>query len=257
MKVVILAGGLPSTIADYHEEMPKPMLEIGERPLLWHIMKLYSYYGYNEFVICAGYKSEVIKKYFTDYYIYQSDITIDLETNQIVIHNKRTENWQVTVLDTGIGTGIAERIRRTRQYMKEEFFVTYGDCVSNIDLKAMAFKHRQGNKTATVGIARPAGRNKILQLGEDGAFLPREEKSKNGQNAWTNACTMLFSNKVFAYLDNHCGDLIEDLFETLSETSQIDTFKHEGFWLPVETRRDRSEMERLWQTGSPPWKVWT
>ncbi len=257
MKVLILAGGLPSTLADHNENFPKPMLEIGERPLLWHIMKLYSHYGYNDFIICAGYKGDMIKRYFTDYYIYQSDVTIDLATNQVMIHRKRTEDWKVTVLDTGRDAGIVQRILRTRDYVDgEDFIVAYGDCISDIDVSQMVLRHRQEGLAATVAVAKPAGRNAVLPLDDGGSFLYGGQRESWLSQSWVNACNMVFSKEIFHYLKEEDAFLEKTLFPRLAQDSQIQAYRHPGFWSAVETKRDRYELEQLWKGGNPPWRVW-
>lgn len=257
MKVLILAGGLPSTLADHNESLPKPMLEIGERPLLWHIMKLYSHYGYDDFVICAGYKGDMIKRYFTDYYIYQSDVTIDLATNQVMIHKKRTESWTVTILDTGRDTSIAQRILRAKECVNgEDFIVAYGDCISDIDVSQMVLKHMQGGLAATVAVARPAGRNAVLPLDDGGSFLYGRQRESWLSQSWVNACNMVFSGKIFNYLRADDDFWERTLFPRLAKDFQIQAYRHSGFWSAVETKRDQYELEQLWKGGNPPWRLW-
>lgn len=257
MKVLILAGGLPSTLADHNESLPKPMLEIGERPLLWHIMKLYSHYGFNDFIICAGYKGDMIKRYFTDYYIYQSDVTIDLETNEVTIHKKRTENWTVTVLDTGRDTSIVQRILKVREYVDgEDFIVAYGDCISDIDVSGMVSRHRQSGAAATVAVARPAGRNALLPLDDTGGFVCGGQQNDRLPQSWVNACNMVFSEEIFDYLEENDDSWGNSLFLRLAKDSRIQSYKHPGFWSAVETKRDQYELEQLWKSGNPPWRLW-
>lgn len=257
MKVLILAGGLPSTLADHNESLPKPMVEIGERPLLWHIMKLYSHYGYDDFIICAGYKGDMIKRYFTDYYIYQSDVTIDLETNRVMIHKKRTENWKVTVLDTGRDTSIVQRVRKARKYVgSEDFIVAYGDCISDIDVSDMVSKHRQSGVAATVAAARPAGRNAVLPLNDEGGFSYDNRQGGSQPQPWVNACNMVFSEEIFHYLGEKDDFWENSSFPRLAKDSQIQVYKHAGFWSAVETKRDQYELEQLWKSGNPPWRLW-
>lgn len=256
MKVVIMAGGLPSTISDEQESIPKPMVEIGERPILWHIMKLYSYYGFQEFIICAGYKAGIIKEYFRDYYIYQSDITVDLQENKIEIHNKRTEPWKVTILDTGRNTGIGERLYCAKEYLQEDFFVSYGDCVSNIPLNQMVVLHQEKKKFATIAVAHPEGRNKVIPLNENGDLLLGVQEQLRQSAAWVNASTMLLSKDIFDCLSKEDVSLEHDFFKKLADRDEIAVFQHEGFWSAMETKRDRNLLESLWKKGNPPWKVW-
>ncbi|MCM1256255.1 MAG: sugar phosphate nucleotidyltransferase, partial [Roseburia sp.] len=245
MKVVILAGGLPSTLIEQDEKIPKPMAEIGGRPILWHIMKQYAYYGYKEFIICTGYKGEMIKDYFMNFYIYQSDITVDLQTNQVDIHRKKTEDWDVMVIDTGRDTSVSERILKVREYLRgETFLVTYGDCVSDIDISEMAGQHRREGKLVTFAAARPTGRNKILSVGGEGMMEPSSE-GKSG-NAWVNACSMVFEQGIFKYLTHGEALLGEEMLNRLSSEGQVSMYCHKGFWSPMETVRDKTLLENMW-----------
>lgn len=256
VKVVILAGGLPSTVSEEDGKIPKPMAEIGGRPILWHIMKQYCHYGFHDFIICTGYKGEMIKRYFMDYYIYQSDITVDLRKNEVEIHRKKTEDWNVSVVDTGRHTGVFERIDRIKKYVGQEtFIVAYGDCVSDIDVNKMVNYHREHGKYATVAVARPTGRNEILSIGSGNELLLKNKEYMES-NAWVNACNMVFEPEIFTYTDKQRNSYEKGLFETLSEKNEIVTYKHNGFWSPMETRRDRSDLERMWSNGDAPWKVW-
>lgn len=256
MKVVILAGGMPSTIADEDEKIPKPMAEIGDKPILWHIMKQYSYYGFNDFIICAGYKSQMIKEYFMDYYIYQSDITVDLQKNEVKILRKQTEDWKVSVIDTGVHTPIAERINKIRPYIAEESFIlVYGDCVSNIDVNALVQCHKEKHKMATVTVARPTGRNEILKMNESNEICYDEEISYQN-TAWVNACNMLLEPAALEYMEKKANFLERGLFMKLAEIKQLASYQHEGFWSPVETKRDKYLLNQMWLEGKAPWKVW-
>lgn len=247
MKVVILAGGWPSSINEDLEGIPKPMVELGGRPLLWHIMKQYSYYGYNDFIICAGYKSKMIKEYFMNYYIYESDITVNLQTNQVEIHKKRTEDWNVSIIDTGLYTSVSERILKIREYVKNEaFFINYGDCISNINIKELEKHHRLEKKMLTVAAAKPAGRHSLLKL----------DKDDNSQS-WVNACTMLCESDIFSYLDKRESYLENGLFERLNQKNEIALYKHEGFWTLVETKRDKNNLQQMWDDNEAPWKIWS
>ena len=255
MKVVILAGGLPSTVSEEDEKIPKPMAEIGGRPILWHIMKQYDYYGFHDFIICTGYKGELIKRYFMDYYIYQSDITVDLQKNEIEIHHKRTEDWNVSVINTGRHTSVVERIDRVREYIGEEtFMVTYGDCVSDINIKEMLEHHQMNGKFATIAVAHPTGRNQALSIGQNG--LLSEKESDEMPNVWVNACNMIFEPDVFSFMEKKQTDFEKGLFVSLADKKEIITYKHAGFWSPMETMRDRSMLENMWKNGQASWKVW-
>ncbi len=277
MKALILAGGLPSTISDVKSGIPKPMAEIGGRPLLWHIMKLYSFYGFREFIVCGGYKVNLIKEYFKDFYIYQSDITVDLASNEITIHNKRTEDWKVTVVDTGLDATTSERILQVKDYIKgEDFFVTYGDCLSNLDLEQMLKLHKEKKSFITMAVARPTGRHSVLSIKND-MLLSTFEKSgnekemissdgvqqahlkadvyrENTADAWVNASCYIFSDKVMDALSGE--ELNETFMEKMAQKEQVHIYKHDGFWSPVETMRESVALEELWEEGIAPWKVW-
>ena len=203
MKVVILAGGLGTRISEESHLKPKPMIEIGGRPILWHIMKYYASFGLTDFIICGGYKVDIIKEYFMNYYIHQSDITVDLETNQVIIHKKETENWKVSVVDTGIHANVSERIRRVKDYIgNDAFIVAYGDCVHNIDLNKMISQHKTDGKKATMAVARPSGRNQIWPITIKG-FRPGVSLDEIKEDAWANACCMIFNPDAFEYIEQH------------------------------------------------------
>ena len=255
MKVVILAGGLPSTLKQ-DEKIPKPMAEIGGRPILWHIMKQYAYYGYTEFIICTGYKGEMIKDYFMNFYIYQSDITVDLQTNQVEVHRKKTESWDVIVADTGRDASASERILSVREYLKRDtFLVTYGDCVSDMDISDMVAQHKKEGKLATFAVANPTGRNKIIPVGHNGV-IKRSGMGDNSPNAWVTACSMVFEQGVFQYLKGDEALLEEEMLNRLSAEGGTSLYCHNGFWTPMETVRDKTLLESMWKQGKAPWKVW-
>lgn len=252
MKVVILAGGQKSTISNEQEGIPKPMAEIGGKPILWHIMKNFASYGLNEFIICGGYKVDMIKTYFMDYYIYQSDITVDLQTNTVQIHKNRTEDWKVTVVDTGLYSETGQRVAQIEKYIKDDtFIVSYGDCLSNINMDQMLAYHREHGKIATMAVARPTGRNETLEIDAEG-YLQRECDSASGDQSWINACLYVFDRKIFGALNGNYN-LNRLLKEKLVDKGQLITYKHFGFWAPVETHHDRFNMENLWNAGVAPW----
>lgn len=253
MKLVILAGGMQSTINNEYEGIPKPMVDIGGRPLLWHIMKHFSQYGLNEFIVCGGYKVDMIKEYFMDYYIYASDITVDLQSNKIEIHKKRTEDWKVTVVDTGLFSSTGKRVKLIQKYVDEdEFMVTYGDCLSDIDAEDLIKAHRQNETFATLAMAKPTGRNKLLPLDASGKVNYSCVEEFSDENAWVNADCMVLNKKVFSYLQGNY-DLEKQLFPNLSKQQMLSTYKHTGFWIPVETKRDLVDAESLWNAGRAPW----
>lgn len=245
MKIVILAGGLPSTINTEEEKIPKPMLRVGGRPLLWHIMKLYSYYGYNDFVICTGYKSEMIKEYFMNYYIYKSDITVNLQNNEVVIHNKETEQWKVTVVYTGVEATTASRIFQIRDLLKgEDFIVSYGDCVSDINISQLVNTHKKNGQLLTLTVARPAGRSAILPMSRQQS---QEDRDTVRRFAWANACNMVVSSEIYEHMDPDERFEIDTVNRVIEE-GRVATYEHEGLWVPVETVRDRALLEDVWRT---------
>lgn len=253
MKAVILAGGMQSTINNEREGIPKPMVDIGGRPLLWHIMKHFSQYGINEFVICGGYRVDMIKEYFMDYYIYASDITVDLLSNTIKVHKERTENWKVTVVDTGLFSSTGQRVSLVQKYIEEdEFIVTYGDCLSDIDITGLIETHKKRGKVATVTMAKPTGRNQLLPLDDLGLLNYGPSDVCKNDNAWVNADCFVFDRRVFGYLQGNY-DLEKQLFLKLSSEQQLATYKHTGFWTSVETKRDLVNAENLWNAQMAPW----
>ena len=254
LKVIILAGGLPSTLIEEDEKMPKPMAEIGGRPMLWHIMKQYAHYGYHDFVICTGYKGEVIKEYFMNFYIYQSDITVDLQTNEVTVHRKQTEDWNVSIIDTGFNSSVGERVHMATEFIgNEPVLVTYGDCLSDIDVNKMVEYHKVKGGVATFAVAHPAGRYEIVPLSEsDGRMIEHPGVS----NAWVNACSMVLEPEAFRYFALDDAHKPISLVECLAEEKNMQAYRHEGFWTPVETVRDKMVMEALWAEKRAPWKVW-
>ena len=256
MKVIILAGGLPSTLIEEDEKMPKPMAEIGGRPILWHIMKSFSYYGFHDFIICAGYKGEVIKDYFMNFYIYQSDITVDLRTNEVQVHRKQTEDWKVSVIDTGLNTSILGRLLMVKDYAKDEpVLVAYGDCLSDIDIQKMVKQHQATDCIATFAVAHPTGRNETLSIDENGQFQGKNQPDRAGE-AWVNACSMVLEPEAFQYFASNKQNGLANPMECLAQENRVQTYRHEGFWTPVETVRDKTLMEALWSRKEAPWKVW-
>lgn len=252
MKVVILAGGTRSTISNEQQGIPKPMAEIGGKPLLWHIMKSFSAYGFHDFIICGGYKVSLIKEYFLDYYIYHSDITVDLQNNTVHVHKNRTEDWRVTVVDTGLYTATGSRVAQIQQYIMEDtFIVANGDCLFDIDISEMVTWHKVQGKRATIAVARPTGRNEALQIASDGRIVRATNQTYDSQ-AWTNTGVYILNKKVFSILNGNYS--LEDLLtDSLADGGQLITYKHSGFWTPVETYRDRVNMENLWNAGVAPW----
>lgn len=253
MKTIILAGGMQSILNNDREGIPKPMIPIGGKPLLWHIMKHFSEYGFNEFIVCGGYRIDMIKEYFMDFYIYQSDITVDLENNSIEVHKKKTEDWKVTVVDTGLFSSTGQRVGMVRNYIEEEnFVVAYGDCLSDIDMNALREAHLKSGKAATVAVAKPTGRNVLLPMDENGVLHYENNQEGSNEMAWVNADCMILHKDAFAYLQGNY-DLEKQLFVKLSEKQQLASYKHRGYWTTVETKRDLAAAENLWNAGIAPW----
>jgi len=258
MKVVILAGGLGTRISEESHLKPKPMIGIGDKPILWHIMKIYSYYGYNDFIICCGYKGYVIKEYFSNYFLHTSDITFDFsDNNKIVIHNNVAEPWKVTLVDTGLDSMTGKRVKLIKPYIKEseDFMLTYGDGVSDIDINKLVLYHNQHKKLATVTSIQPTGRFGALNIDKNNIIESFEEKPK-GDNSWINGGFFVFNYKVFDYIPD--GNIIfeKEPLKNLAKDKQLVAYKHDGFWQCMDTMRDKSYLESLWTTDNAPWKVW-
>lgn len=252
MKVVILAGGMQSSINNEAEGIPKPMVDIGGKPLLWHIMKHFSEYDLNEFIICGGYRVDMIKEYFMDYYIYASDITVDLSKNTIEVHNKKTEDWKVTVVDTGLFSATGQRVSMIEKYIDGDFIVTYGDCLSDINVSKLIEHHHREGKIATFTMVKPSGREELLPLDEEGKLRYGSEIHVHNDNAWTNGDCFVFSPRIFSFLTGNY-DLEKQLFIRLSEKDQLAAYEHTGYWLAVETKRDLYDAENLWNARMAPW----
>ncbi len=252
MKVVILAGGRPSTITDEQGGIPKPMAEIGGRPLIWHIMKSFSSHGFQDFIVCGGYKVEMLKEYFLNYEYYESDITIDLGNGSVQVHNRPQEEWKVMVVNTGLNASTAQRVAQIENYIiEEDFIVTYGDCLSDIDILGLLDFHRKHKKLVTLAVAGTTGRNEALRMDDTGKLLEKASDVVSG--AWTNACTYVLRKEVFSLLDNGVLHLEQQLMNKLVPLGEMVTYKHYGFWVPVETYRDRMRLEQMWSSGNVPW----
>jgi glucose-1-phosphate cytidylyltransferase len=255
MKAVILAGGLGTRLSEETDLRPKPMIEIGGKPVLWHILKIYSAHGINDFIICCGYKGYMIKEYFANYFLHMSDVTFDIQANRMEVHQRNAEPWRVTLVDTGDTTMTGGRLRRVRGYLgTEPFCFTYGDGVGNIDLRALLAHHRQAGKTATITAVQPPGRFGTLQI-ERGLVVSFEEKPL-GDGGWINGGFFVLEP---AALDLVTGDDTVWEREPLRELAarhQLNVFQHGGFWQPMDTMRDKRQLEELWSTGRAPWKTW-
>ncbi len=257
MKVVILAGGLGSRLSEETHLKPKPMVEIGGRPILWHILKIYSHYGFNDFIICLGYKGYVIKEYFANYFLHHCDVTFDFaDSNKRIIHRHSAEPWKVTLVDTGFNTMTGGRIKRIREYVNNEtFMMTYGDGVGDVSIHDLLKFHKKNGRQATLTAVQPSGRFGALRLGDAGYVRSFQEKPK-GDGSWISGGFFILEPDIFDYI---AGDEIlweEEPLENLAESDQLMAFRHYGFWKPMDTLRDKNEMERLWSSRKAPWKIW-
>jgi len=257
MKTVILAGGLGTRIADENDIRPKPMVEIGGLPILWHIMKYYSHFGFNDFIICCGYMGHMIKEYFADYYLRRSDITFDFtDGNKMIVHSNVAEPWKVTLVDTKLNSQTGGRIRRIKRYVSNEpFFLTYGDGVSNIDLNALLAFHKANGRKVTISAIQPGGRFGVLDFDNNENLIGFREKAKE-DGGWINAGFMVMETGIFEYLDGDDCVLENIPFRKLSDEGNMAVYRHHGYWQCMDTPRDRGTLEHLWQTRNAPWKVW-
>ena len=258
MKAVILAGGFGTRISEESQFKPKPMIEIAGMPILWHIMKLYSYYNVNEFIICAGYKQHVIKEWFADYFLHTSDITFDFtQDDKIIVHNKRAEQWKVTVVDTGLNTMTGGRIKRVRDFLNDEpFFMTYGDGVSDINIDKLLEFHKSNAKLATMSAVKPESRFGVLDLDNNNQVMAFREKS-DVDSGYINAGFMVLEPKVLDYISGDSVMLEREPMEKLAANGQLMCYKHNGFWQCMDTMRDKEKLENLWAENKAPWKVWS
>lgn len=256
MKVVILAGGLGTRISEESHLKPKPMIEIGGRPILWHIMKYYSGFGFHEFVICLGYKQYVVKEFFADYFLHTSDVTFDLANNSMEVHNNYSEPWKVTLVDTGLHTMTGGRVKRIQPYIGEEpFFLTYGDGVSNVDLKALARFHQEHGKITTITTVNIGQQKGVLDIGKDNVIHSFREKAAN-DGAVINGGFMVCNPEIFGYLEDDTTVFEQAPMQKLAEEGELMSFYHQGFWQCMDTQREMQTLERLWQSGKAPWKIW-
>ena len=257
MKVVILAGGFGTRISEESYLKPKPMIEIGEMPILWHIMKIYSAYGFNEFIICAGYKQYVIKEWFANYFLHTSDITFDFtnNSNEVIIHNSVTEHWKVTIVDTGLTTQTGGRVKRIQKYIGDEpFLLTYGDAVGNVNIKKLIKYHKKSGKIGTISVYG-FGQNKGVVEVDNGEVVAFREKSSLDSNL-INIGFMIFEPRFFNFIDDDTTILEKAPMEKLIKNNELAAFVHEGYWQCMDTLREKQQLENLWNSGSAPWKIW-
>lgn len=256
MKVVILAGGLGTRLSEETDLKPKPMVEIGCRPIIWHIMKLYSHYGFNDFVICLGYKGYLVKEYFANYFLHQSDVTIDLKNNKMENHSCNAEPWRVTMIDTGVDTMTGGRIKRIQKFVgNETFMMTYGDGVSDVNIEQLLKYHREQKKYVTVTAVQPAGKFGALDLNQYNTVKSFCEKPK-GDGAWINGGFFVLEPEIFNFIKDDKVFWEREPLENIASENQLTAFKHSGFWRPMDTLRDKRELDDLWNNNKAQWKVW-
>ncbi len=257
MKVLLLAGGFGTRLSEETDIRPKPMVEIGGKPILWHIMKIYSQYGFNDFVILLGYKGYFIKEYFANYLLHQSDITLNIKTGKMEILNNSSEPWKVTLLDTGIDSMTGGRVKRAQKFIGDEpFMLTYGDGVSNINIKELVKFHKSHGKALTMMSAQPEGRFGALNIEDDNQVSSFQEKPP-GDGGWINAGFFVCKPKVFDYITEGDSTIFEQApLQNMAKDGEIFTYKHKGFWKPMDTLRDKQHLQKLWEKDQAPWKVW-
>jgi glucose-1-phosphate cytidylyltransferase len=257
MKVVILAGGLGTRLSEETSLKPKPMVEIGGMPILWHIMKTYSHYGYNDFIICLGYKGYVVKEFFSNYFLHKSDVTINLQNNSIKVHESDAEPWTITLVDTGESTMTGGRIKRVQKYIEnEDFMLTYGDGVANINIKNLVEYHKSNGKLLTVTSVQPSGRFGALDLSSENDVNSFVEKPK-GDGLWINGGYMVCNPSVLDYiLEGDKSVWEQDPMQNIALKNEMKAYKHNGFWKPMDTLKDRNDLNNMWESGKAPWKIW-
>jgi len=257
MKAVILAGGYGTRISEESAVRPKPMVEIGDKPILWHIMKIYSTYGINEFIVSCGFKGHIIKEYFANYFLLRSDITFDIKNNETKVHQNHAEPWKVTLVDTGEKTMTGGRMKRVQEYIGDETFcLTYGDGVSDINIVDLIEFHRAQNSLATLTAVQPVGRFGAFDLTKDQAKIASFREKPKGDGSWVNGGFFVFEPGVMDYIEGDMTILEQEPLMNLARDGMLSAYKHESFWQPMDTLRDKMYLEELWASGNPPWKVW-
>lgn len=260
MKVVILAGGFGTRISEETGIRPKPMVEIGDKPILWHIMKVYSFYGINEFIICCGYKGNMIKEYFSNYFLYSSDVTFDMKNNKMKVHNMNSEPWNVTLIDTGENTMTGGRLKRVKDYIGDETFcLTYGDGVCNVNINELIMFHKNHGKLATLTSVRQPGRFGVFTLHSNETqinYFKEKPKGDTDGTAWINGGYFVLEPEVFDYIEGDNTIFEKEPLENLATSGNLFAFKHSDFWQPMDTLRDKNVLEEFWESGNAPWKIW-
>ena len=256
MKVVILAGGLGTRISEETVYKPKPMVLIGDKPILWHIMKIYASYGFTDFVICCGYKGHVIKEYFANYLLQESDFTINTKTNELQIHTSPSENWNVTLVNTGELTMTGGRVKRVKDYLNNEpFFLTYGDGVGDVNIPELLAFHQKNGRKATLTATKPFGRFGVIDITDNGQISSFKEKNKEDVS-WINGCFFVLEPSVLDYIDGDETVFEKDPLEKLTSEGQLGAYQHDGFWRAMDSLNDKNVLEEYWNTGNAPWKIW-
>jgi len=256
MKVVILAGGKGTRIQEESLIKPKPLIEIGSKPIIWHIMKTYSHYGFKEFVICCGYKGYLIKEYFANFSLHNSDVTIDIKKNEIKVHKNNNEDWKITLIDTGDDSLTGGRILRIKDFVDEEFLLTYGDGVADVNISKLIEHHKINKKIATMTVVQPQGRFGVVEFNTKNNLIENFSEKLKGDGAWINGGFFVLNKKIFDYLKDDFTIWEKEPLEKLSKENQLVAFKHDNFWYPMDTMRDKDYLENLWEKNEAPWKLW-
>ena len=256
MKLVILAGGKGTRISEESILKPKPLVEIGNMPIIWHVMKIYSFFGINEFIICCGYKGYLIKEYFANYSLHSSDVTIDINKNTIDVHRKSSEDWRITLVDTGEDTLTGGRILRIKNYIKEDFLLTYGDGVSDVNIKKSIQHHKLNKKLATMTVVQPQGRFGIVDVDKKNNLVKNFSEKPKGDGSWINGGFFVLKQDIFKYLKDDSTVWEKQPLEKLSKKSELSAFHHHGFWYAMDTMRDKNYLDSLWFSKKAPWKLW-
>lgn len=255
MKAVILAGGLGTRISEETYLKPKPMMEVGGKPILWHVLKIYSAHGINDFIICAGYKGYIIKEYFANYFLHMSDVTFDMKNNRMDVHNQRSEPWRVTIVDTGEATMTGGRLKRVSEYLDDQpFCFTYGDGVGDVNISELVSFHKNEGRKATLTGVQPPGRFGALEV--KGTKVSGFQEKPDGDGSWVNGGFFVLEPAVFDLIENDSTIWERSPLESLSSSNHLSIYKHSGFWQPMDTLRDKLHLEELWESGKAPWKVW-
>lgn len=257
MKVVLLAGGFGTRISEESHLRPKPMVEIGGKPILWHIMKEYSHYGFNEFIICCGYKQHMIKEYFADYFLHNSDVTFDMQENEMTVHNNFAEPWKVTCVDTGLNTMTGGRVKRIAPYVNNEtFMLTYGDGVCNVDIGKLVEFHKSHGKIATMTAVNIGQQFGVLDIDHNQNMITAFREKQKTDGSWINGGYMVLEPAIFDYIAGDETTFEKEPLETMANMGQLMAYKHDGFWKCMDTKRDHEQLEKMWDAGQAPWKVW-